>query len=577
MANFRWLLQPLSLILRAPQAGKALQYFGHVARRYRNNFYVLLALVFLVAIGVNTAFSLYAKELDTATLDLALKRRLSSPAPSDKIVILDVDEKSLEAMAKDHGRWPWPREVLAEALAKLSEAEVSAVAFNIMLSDPDIRNKASDDTFNDIAKESAQVVFPMIRLNPENDKLSQVRLGMIKGATGAPADLDKTVAVLFPAFSGTHDKLGLVNLDAGKDGVIRQYRLHTAEGKAQLPSMVAKVAALVPGYQQSQASAAGNDRIILNWRNKRGSYERISFSDFFQADGPAQDKLLKRLSGKVVVLGVSAPGIANVKPTPYSLATDDNLIMATAIDDVLSDTHLKILSPLLQALFAFAFIGALCWGFYSAANDKLIQTFFLLSQTAFAAVTVISISYTSQLFDLTLAFMFGTAYFIVAKVYAGVEKNAYRGNKVFAKAGVSQGSVCHVLCLEFGSPSDKQVRVFRGEIEKAVGINNVFHLDNVFGKGNFVGNLSDKFDFFVVFDAKAVLATSPGKEVCENTVYIASAQTEALQRNGFAQSFSCSEAPDAASLNQRVARAMLLLAHHAMAYPNEPLANQTHT
>ncbi len=537
---------------------------GFFSRRYRDNFYVLLALVFAIVIGVNATFSLYSGELDTKTLDLALKYRLSSPAPSDKIIILDIDEKSLEAMAKDYGRWPWAREVLAETLATLSEAGILGVAFNIMLSDPDIRNKASDDIFNEIAKDSSHAVFPMIRLNPENDKLSKVQLGMIKGATGTQNDLEKTVAILFPAFSGTHDKLGLVNLNVAEDGFIREYDLKATEGKVKLPSMVAKVIEQVSIPQAIKIDNPLSDKIILNWRNKRGDYERISFSDLFLSDASTKDKLFKHLYGKIIVFGVSAPGIANVKPTSYSISTDDNLILATAIDDVISNSDLKILSPLIQALFAISYISALCWGFYIRAEDSKIEKVFLASQTAFIAVTIISISYTSQLFDLTLAFLFGTAYFVLAKVYMTVEKNAHRGNEDFAKADANKDTVCHVLCIEYVSVPDKQIRVLLKELEKAVGINNVFYLDNVFSKDNLVGILSEKFDFLIVFDSRNAINISPNNDILDNSFFIQSAQTEVLQRRFFSQSFLLDEKQDNESINIRVASLICHLTQHAL-------------
>ena len=51
--------------------------------------------------------------------DLAINYRIKSPSPSNDIVILDIDERSLSLLSNDYGRWPWPREVHAEILASL--------------------------------------------------------------------------------------------------------------------------------------------------------------------------------------------------------------------------------------------------------------------------------------------------------------------------------------------------------------------------------------------------------------------------------------------------------------------------
>jgi len=561
MPNFRF--QRLFRTLFSLYIQEILIYFGTVTRRYQDNFYVILAIIFGLIIGLNATFNLYSKEVDTTTLDQALKYRFSSPVPSNSIVILDIDEKSLEVMSKDYGRWPWPREVLAEAIATLSESEVLAVVFNIMLSDPDIRNIASDKTFNEIAKESTQIIYPMIRLNPENDKLSQIQLGMLKGAVGSKQDLEKTIALIIPTFSGTHDKLGIANLNTDEDGVIRRYKLHSIESGVLIPSIVIKIVELLQKKVKANVNISNEQTIILNWRNKQGDYERISFSDFFLSGTNSKENFLKKFYGKIIVLGVSAPGISSVKTTPVARTVDDNLIIATAIDDVISNTHLKILSPLLQSVFAILFICALCWGFYRTIDDNILEAFFFITQTAFIAITVVSISFSNQLFDLTLAFLFGSAYFIIAKIYSIVERSAYRGNELFSKYFISENTVCHVLCIQYENSLDKNIKLLQRELEKTVGIKNVFYLDNIFGKDNFISKLGEKFDFLLIFDKNNTLPTSENS-ILTNLVYINSPKTEVLQRKFFSKSFACHKSFDIKTITKHVAILILELSRHSL-------------
>src|SRR4051812_4445544 len=50
--------------------------------------------------------------------------RLRGPLPPHPdVVVLAVDEKSVQK----YGRWPWPRNVIADTLLKLHEAEVASV------------------------------------------------------------------------------------------------------------------------------------------------------------------------------------------------------------------------------------------------------------------------------------------------------------------------------------------------------------------------------------------------------------------------------------------------------------------
>ena len=43
-------------------------------------------------------------------------------------------------MAKEYGRWPWPRQVLGEFLEQIEKQQPKAIVFDILFSDPDIYN-----------------------------------------------------------------------------------------------------------------------------------------------------------------------------------------------------------------------------------------------------------------------------------------------------------------------------------------------------------------------------------------------------------------------------------------------------
>ena len=54
-----------------------------------------------------------ASQLDRNSYDQMVKRRLVTPPADPSIIIVDIDERSLEKMKDEFGRWPWPRETLA--------------------------------------------------------------------------------------------------------------------------------------------------------------------------------------------------------------------------------------------------------------------------------------------------------------------------------------------------------------------------------------------------------------------------------------------------------------------------------
>lgn len=55
------------------------------------------------------------------------------PAPTGKILIVDIDEKTLSA----HGRWPWPRDRLAVLLNRIARMGARSIALDFIMAEPD--------------------------------------------------------------------------------------------------------------------------------------------------------------------------------------------------------------------------------------------------------------------------------------------------------------------------------------------------------------------------------------------------------------------------------------------------------
>ena len=108
-----------------------------------------------------------------------MQYRLTSPEPSNYIVILDIDERSLSIMAKDFGRWPWPREVFAEVLGSIESENPKSIIFNILITDPDLKNINGDKILDEITSYTEKTVYPITRLSAENDSESQLTLARL--------------------------------------------------------------------------------------------------------------------------------------------------------------------------------------------------------------------------------------------------------------------------------------------------------------------------------------------------------------------------------------------------------------
>lgn len=92
-----------------------------------------LALVGAGIAGIVLCFLGAWRSVELKTFD-ALSVHTAPGEVTLPITILAIDEESMGAVDR---QWPWPRNLYADLLGRLKEAEVAAVAFDIVFSEPD--------------------------------------------------------------------------------------------------------------------------------------------------------------------------------------------------------------------------------------------------------------------------------------------------------------------------------------------------------------------------------------------------------------------------------------------------------
>ncbi|MGB8931403.1 MAG: CHASE2 domain-containing protein, partial [Anaeromyxobacteraceae bacterium] len=75
--------------------------------------------------------------IEHAAQDWALTRLRGERAPSGRVVIVAVDEKSVEA----EGVWPWSRAKMARLVDGLAAGGVTAVGFDVIWADVDVQGR----------------------------------------------------------------------------------------------------------------------------------------------------------------------------------------------------------------------------------------------------------------------------------------------------------------------------------------------------------------------------------------------------------------------------------------------------
>jgi len=424
----------------------------------------------------------------TASHDVILKTRWAGPEPSPRVVIVDIDERSLAALAPEHGRWPWPRNVLADGLDRMTVIGARAVLFNVLFTDPDRTNPDADSAMDAAAAITPNVAFPVVRLNPDNDAKSQLVGDDLLRRTGDPVKGDgATVALLLPMFGAMLDRVGVANQQPDTDGIVRKYPLVWVDDRLTMPSVVLRTLTL-GGERLSDVPEVIN----LNWRNKTGRYTRISFSDLLKA--PEGDSSLALLKNSYVVLGVSAPGLGMTKATAVSAIEDDNEILATALDDVLSNTHLRVMPSWLVLLIEIVTVWVLVWVGIGRSLGTTINKAFLALQGSAATITLLSASYTSYLIDLTTCMGFGVGLFGIIKLVNSLDAGWSRARPGLRSATDTRGSGNLLLIGYRDSEVDlASARELQRALELRVGLPRVIRVDDLFGGESFARAMCEDF------------------------------------------------------------------------------------
>ena len=389
-----------------------------IATRLKNNFYVYLATIFSLFIVVDAVALHVTANMRQTAFDAMVRYRIIVPRPDPDIVIVDIDEASLAAMAKDYGRWPWPRQVLGEFLEHLEAQRPRAVVFDILFSDPDVYNPDSDDYFDAAIARTTNTFFPLLRLDEASDSLSQIRPAMMPGVTpiAGAAQTDAHVAVVLPHLPAIlrGGRLGFNNIYPDPDGIVREYLVYRNDYGWMIPSLPAQVIRDL-GY-----GGPVEPRVVLNWRGKPFSYRTVSFSGVF--DDMASKKRKRsptEFTNKIVLIGSTAPSLFDMKPTPMSRLHPGIEILATAIDNLKRGDYLRYPpGRALYPLLTLAIVWGTAWAFYRDAGRDKIDQLFGVWQAVLIGVSYASINFTNTYVDLTGPVTVGLAYFTTARIYA---------------------------------------------------------------------------------------------------------------------------------------------------------------
>jgi adenylate cyclase len=132
---------------------------------------------------------------------------------------------------------------------------------------------------------------------------------------------------------------------------------YPAEGW-QLPSLPARVARDL-GYPLPKGES-----VVLSWRNPTLSFPRISYADLytdFKRDTKRRDP--QELRDKIVIIGATAEGLYDMRPTPLDTVLPGVKLLATAMDNFKNQRTMSVVAPMLLSGVTAALVLVLYYAF----------------------------------------------------------------------------------------------------------------------------------------------------------------------------------------------------------------------
>jgi adenylate cyclase len=318
----------------------------------------MLAAVVAVLLIVDYAFTHVTSLIDQKAGDVMLAANAGRRPVSDRVVIVDIDQRSLELMNEMAGSWPWPRSVHGELIDYLEAQHPRAIAFDVLFNELDVYRPDSDAAFADAVARYPNVWLAM-SLNNDGQGARVLDMPPAVGMhplTKPPADT--RVPVMLPLVMLGHREAmrgGLTNFTMDSDGVGRRYALYLDRSGWRFPSLPARVVAALGRPLPPQPS------VMLNYRQ---GWRHVSYADLYLDSlraKPLRDP--HELAGKIVLVGTSAPGLMDMRLTPLDSNYPGVEVLATAIDNLDRGDWLRQVPRPYALPFALALIGLIAFAF----------------------------------------------------------------------------------------------------------------------------------------------------------------------------------------------------------------------
>jgi adenylate cyclase len=295
-----------------------------------------------------------ARPLEWKSWDLRL-RLFSEPSRASRdIAIFLVDQYSLDVYAKQQGlSWPWPRQVYSAVVDYLRVGGAKAVFFDLSFSETSRSGVEDDEDLARAMRRSGNVFLPLA-LSQEEESYEEGPADLLERFAVPAEELPRKsfpqavsatppVPVLLEASRG----VGNVLFRPDSDGIFRRLPLAISYRGFFLPSVPLALAREVRGGKTPPGIPVDETgRMIIRYYGPAETYRSYPIAAVINSyaqleEGQKPQIPPREFAGKIVLIGGSAPGLLDLRPTPLSPVYPGVEIQATVLDNLLKADFIR--------------------------------------------------------------------------------------------------------------------------------------------------------------------------------------------------------------------------------------------
>lgn len=312
-----------------------------------------------------------------AVFDLIQRAAPRAVADADSPVrVIDIDDESL----RRYGQWPWPRTVVASLIGNLQDLGAAAIALDIVFAEPDRTSPAGlaaewRAAYGWTAGTKGAPLPDHDRILAETFARGRVvtGYGLLPGGNGAATVAGPSFALIgadpaatvhgfgsaipnIPVLEAAAAGHGSFTIAAGRDEIVRRLPLLSALGGRLVPALSVEALRVAQGEGTLKVRGEGAEAGYLLrvgavdvplapdgtlWLHHSGSVQSRTIPAWRLLEPDRGAALGDVLAGRIALVGTSAVGLSDLRPTPLNAYEPGVAIHAEALEQMLAGHFLS--------------------------------------------------------------------------------------------------------------------------------------------------------------------------------------------------------------------------------------------